>query len=562
MKGIYVLMAVLLITPYVLGVPAHSEQPSPSERATSGGMPSLENISLFIDAIPYVVGNITFGVEKNITMELAIRTGNTEMLKEKNQPWIENAMLEFYTINRINVSESEMQKFVEKVNALPEGLKNAIALLIYAVNDATLSSRDASKALSEEEIDFMEKNNETKSDLLSLLRSEIMGKMTVFPKLDLFSSNSDKLSAITHKINSQEMAKESLSLFRAVRYALPEMEKYKGNYNGTIIEDPSGGIIVGGSGKNEYEGNYSLIIDLGGDDLYKLKGASRRAALTLDISGNDTYRGKVANSFLGINMLIDISGNDLYDGGNYSLSYSCGGLSLLFDLNGNDAYSSGDHSQGSADAGGMAFLADICGRDSYTAKSFSEGFSNGNSFSALIDISGDDAYNAVNHSQGSADAGGMAFLLDFMGNDRYLATKNSQGEGEGWANGMKKLSAGVLADFSGNDIYRAEEFSQGFGQTAGAGILADFLGNDAYFSKTSSQACSKFFGIAFLMDINGENSYHSKDFSKGYEYSDGISVMFDGTNSSSSKVWQIMHYISQNKIAPLSTFIGALGYEK
>jgi len=562
MKGIYVLIAVLLVVPSIFGAPAYSEQSFSPEKDIPGNMPSLENISLFISAIPHSIGNINVGVEKNITMELALKTGNADMLWEKDQPWLENALLEFYSINSINVSSDEMQKFIDGTNSLPDGLKKAVALLIYSLNDATLSSRDATKSLSADEVNFLRHTNETQSDLLSLLKSAIMNKMTLFPSLDIFSSNADKLSVITQKIDSQEMAKETLSLFQSVRYAVPVLEKYAGMYNGIVIEDPSGSIIVGGKGKNDYDGNYSLIIDLGGDDSYELGTAFSKAALALDLSGNDTYRGSIASSFLGISMLLDISGNDHYISGNYSQSYSCGGISLLLDLNGNDNYNAGSHSQGSASAGGMALLADIAGSDSYHSKSFSEGFSNGNSFSMLLDASGNDDYNAVEHVQGSASAGGMAFLLDFMGNDRYVSIKNSQGEGEGWANGMKKLSTGILADFSGNDVYRAEEFSQGFGQTAGAGILADFMGDDKYLSETSSQACSKLFGIAFLIDMNGNNSYQNKGFSGGYEYSDGISIFINGTGSfTDGKLWEVLHYISQNKIVPVSTFLGVFDIE-
>ena len=559
MKGTCILVAVLFIvsTFGTSAYPGASEVPE-KEKITEN-MPSLDNISLFINSIPYEVGNINFGMEKNITIELALKTGNINMLLEKNQSWLENAVMDFYTINNINVSSNEMKNFFNKTNALPDGLKKAIALLIYSLNDAILASRNATKNLSSDEINFLRENNETQSDLLSLLKSAIMERMVIFPDAELFSSNADKLSMITQKIEMQKMAKASFSLFQSVRYALPEIEKYSRLYNGTVLEDPAGMIIVGGSGKDAYEGNYSLILDLGGDDSYEIKSDSSRATLILDTSGNDTYHGSIANSFLGINMLFDISGNDFYDSGNYSQSYSCAGISFLLDLNGNDSYRGGNHSQGSANAGGIAILADISGDDSYTAKNYSQGFSNGNSMSILMDISGNDIYNASGHVQGSANAGGIALLLDFLGNDAYISTKNSQGEGEGWANGMKKLSTGILADFSGNDVYRADEFSQGFGQIAGVGILADFSGNDNYFSINSSQACSKFFGIAFLLDIIGNNSYESKSFSKGYEYYGGMSVMADGVGSPlNEKLWEILQYISKNKVAPISTFLGII----
>lgn len=157
MKGTCILVAVLLIVS-TFGTYAYPEGSEvPEKEKIAENMPSLENISLFINSIPYAVGNINFGVEKNITIELALKTGNINMLLEKNQPWLENAVMDFYTINNVNVSSSEMKKFFNETNALPDGLKKAIALLIYSLNDATLSSRDATKNLSADEIDFLRK---------------------------------------------------------------------------------------------------------------------------------------------------------------------------------------------------------------------------------------------------------------------------------------------------------------------------------------------------------------------------------------------------------------------
>jgi len=189
MKGTCILVAVLFIvsTFGTSAYPGASEVPE-KEKITEN-MPSLDNISLFINSIPYEVGNINFGMEKNITIELALKTENINMLLEKNQSWLENAVIDFYTINNINVSSNEMKNFFNKTNALPDGLKKAIALLIYSLNDAILASRNATKNLSSDEINFLRENNETQSDLLSLLKSAIMERMVIFPDAELFSSS-------------------------------------------------------------------------------------------------------------------------------------------------------------------------------------------------------------------------------------------------------------------------------------------------------------------------------------------------------------------------------------
>ncbi len=562
MKGIYVLVAVLLVMPSISGAFGSPNQPE-NESKLVKNMPTVENISSFISAVPSLVGNINFGIQKNLTMELVVKTGNVGMVYKKTQPWLEDALIQFYEINGINITNSEILELSNEINLMPKDLRQAIALIIYSLNDATLSCRNATKDLSDDEIKFLKENNETQSDMLSLLKNTITHRMNIFPNLDIFYSKSDKLSIITQKIDTEDMVGASLSLLESVRYALPSIEKYGSMYNnGTVFRDPSGLIIVGGGGEDVYVGNYSLIIDLGGSDVYNVKaaGGERRASLILDVSGNDHYQGGLSNSFMGISMLIDVSGNDFYTSGNWSQSYSCAGVSLMLDLSGDDIYFAGGHSQGCATAAGVAVLADISGNDVYHAGNCSQGFANGNSLSVLADVSGSDVYYSGDYSQGSATSGGIALLLDFLGNDNFYSQKNSQGAGEGFANGMKKISTGILADFSGNDTYRAVEFSQGFGQTAGAGIIADFMGNDKYISKSSSQACSKFFGISFLVDICGNNTYESKSFSGGYESDGGMSMLLDNIPSTfDGKLWELLKYISQNNIKPISSFLGILG---
>jgi len=562
MKGAYVLIALVLLMSSISGAFGSSGDGNSGEQLVKD-MPTLENISLFIGAIPSAIGNIDFAVQGNLTMELVSETGDVDMLYQKNQMWLEDAILQFYGINGMNISTLEIQKFFSKVEMLPNDLQQAIALVIYSLNDATLSSRKATRDISDDEAEFLKSNNETQSDMLSLLKNVITEKMNIFPNLDLFYSESDKLSIITQKVNTEEMVRASLSLVQSVRHALPAIEKYGSTYTGTVLQDPSGLIVVGGGGEDAYTGNHSLIIDLGGSDVYNTghgNAGVHSASLILDVSGDDHYQGSLANSFMGIDMLIDVSGNDFYSSKDWSQSYACAGVSLMLDLNGDDVYSAGEHSQGCAAAAGISVLADVSGNDVYHAGNYSQGFANGNSFSVLADVSGSDVYTGGTYSQGSATSGGIALLLDFLGGDHYTSVKNSQGAGEGWANGMKRISTGILADFSGDDSYISTEESQGFGQTAGAGILADFLGDDRYDSKSYSQACSKLFGMAFLMDMCGNNTYESKSYSGGYESGGGMSLLLDSISSTfNENMWELLQYISRNDISPISSFFGAVG---
>lgn len=550
------MVAILLILPSMFGSPRQSEIPEKEDLVDN--MPTLENVSSFISAIPSIIRSVDFNVQKNLTMELVVRTGNVDILYEKTQPWLKYAVLEFYSVNGINISNLEIQNFFNEIDLLPPELRQAIAFILYSLNNATLLCRDATKNLTEEEIDFLRTDNETQSDLLSIIKNTIKEKIGIFPNLDLFYSESDKLSFILQKIDTEKMVEGSLTLLESIRYAVPAIEKYGDMYaDGIVLKDPSGMIIVGGNGTNVYDGKYSLILDLGGNDVYDTKNIDGEAALVVDVAGNDRYRGKIANSFLGISMLLDLSGNDFYTSGDWSQSYACAGISFMLDFDGDDIYAGGNYSQGSANAGGISILADMDGNDTYSTKDCSQAFANGNGFSLLVDVSGNDMYNAVHHSQGSATSGGMAILLDFLGDDKYVSKKNSQGAGEGWADGLKRSSIGSLIDFSGNDMYKTDEFSQGFGQTVGVGVIADFLGNDRYISKNSSQACSKFFGIALLADMHGNNTYESKYLSGEHESTGGISLLIDGiTSTFNEKLWELLRYISQNNIIPISSFIG------
>ena len=566
MKGVYVLIALVLLMPSISGAFGSSGDGNIKEQPVAD-MPSFENISLFIGAIPSAMSNINFALPGNLTMELVSETGDVDMLYQKNQMWLEDAILQFYGINGINISAREIQEFFGKLDMLPDDLRQAIALIIYSLNDATLSSRRATRDISGDEKEFLKSNNETQSDMLSLLKNAITERMNIFPNLDLFYSESDKLSIITGKVDREEMVGAGFSLVQSVRHALPAIEKYGSTYTGTVLQDPSGLIVVGGGGEDAYTGVHSLIIDLGGNDVYNVKsrygngsGDERQdASLILDVSGNDRYQGSLASSFMNMDMLIDVSGDDFYSSDDWSQSYACAGISLMLDLNGDDVYSAGGHSQGCSAAGGISVLADVNGNDVYHAENCSQGFANGNSLSVLADVSGSDVYTGGTYSQGSATSGGIALLLDFLGGDHYTSVKNSQGAGEGWANGMKRVSTGVLADFSGNDRYVSTEESQGFGQTAGAGVLADFLGDDRYDSKSHSQACSKLFGMAFLMDMCGNNTYDSRSYSRGYKSGGGMSMFLDSMSPTfDESMWELLQYISRNDIGPISSFFGAL----
>lgn len=107
-------------------------------------------------------------------------------------------------------------------------------------------------------------------------------------------------------------------------------------------------------------GAHSIVIDLGGNDLYK---EDFSALVHLDLSGNDRYEGRAAaggpaQSLL--SLLVDVAGDDEYDtsieGAQGYGGYGSAGL--LFDLSGSDDYTAPDHAQGAAQLGGIGVLVD------------------------------------------------------------------------------------------------------------------------------------------------------------------------------------------------------------
>ena len=106
--------------------------------------------------------------------------------------------------------------------------------------------------------------------------------------------------------------------------ALPRSE-VPGGITGDILLAQAtsyGMIVIGGPGPNTYEldHRFALIVDLGGDDLYRgLIAASADIehgnAVIIDMSGNDTYDSAalgLATGRLGVGLLIDQAGDDVY----------------------------------------------------------------------------------------------------------------------------------------------------------------------------------------------------------------------------------------------------------
>jgi hypothetical protein len=297
----------------------------------------------------------------------------------------------------------------------------------------------------------------------------------------------------------------------------------------TIIDTPHGKIALGGKGNDRYEGDFILIVDIGGNDTYKLK------ELTKDEAFYQPAR-----------LIVDLSGNDVYNGGNYTLGGAVFGVNILIDRFGDDMYRGKEVSLGAA-LYGIGILHDMDGNDKYMADRFSCGAATFG-IGALIDNQGNDEYFNVSMSQGFAGPAGFGALLDNAGDDKYYANPKTvavkfedikgsynQGASRGF-NGLSYGGIGMLADRSGKDLYESKTKSQAYSENYSLGLLLDMNDDDKYSSETLSQAAAVNYSLAYLMDMNGNDEFVSKEKSIAYAERKGFALLYDRMGDDEYKV--------------------------
>ena len=312
------------------------------------------------------------------------------------------------------------------------------------------------------------------------------------------------------------------------------------------FEDKGGfPIIIGTVGNDTYTGDYLMIIDPGGDDLYDLSYdlENPHPTLIVDLSGNDIYKAEtdfaLASGVLSYSLLIDYKGDDVYWGRNFSLGAGYFGVGILWDKKGNDKYFGDTFVQG-AGTFGLGLLIDEDGSDTYTCHFQSQGFGFVRGVGGIADFAGNDTYtvqpkykeffHAGDHyqslSQGFSTgvrpymSGGFGFICDYGGNDSYVADFFTQGSAYWW-------SLGMIYDRSGNDQYSSYQYAQGAGAHMALGILLDEAGSDVYRAHGVSQGCGHDYSCGWLLDRGGEDIYSSESLSQGAGSANGFGIITD-----------------------------------
>ena len=309
-----------------------------------------------------------------------------------------------------------------------------------------------------------------------------------------------------------------------------------------IHQTSHGLVVIGGPGPNTYDldQRVALIIDLGGDDLYRgLIGASgdedHGNAVILDLSGNDRYEAAplgLATGRLGVGLVIDYAGNDVYrlQSGGGGVAFA--GIGILIDTQGNDVYTGSRLTQGAA-IGGLGLLLDLEGNDRYDGQGFAIGFGGPLGVGVAIDAGGDDHYQCVNGLPSAYNAseaphakpGDPSFQYDCfgLGTGSGLRVYSKQ-------RGLQALSLaggwGLLLDMSGRDQYRSANFSQGMGYFWGVGTFLDLDGDDQYQAARYGLGASAHYGVGMHLDYHGNDQYRSTGpyYNKGVSWDHGVSL--------------------------------------
>ena len=322
---------------------------------------------------------------------------------------------------------------------------------------------------------------------------------------------------------------------------------------------PFGRIIVGGAEPDIYDrrvaalsGDIALLVDLGGDDVYRVAAGGNRSpsnpvSILVDLGGDDTH------AYVEVPTPRDGARLPADDGGRYTprqgpaddfgpISFSDrprqgggrAGTAILWDVGeGRDIYRSLRMSQGSG-IFGTGVLIDEGGDDVYELEAVGQGAGTFG-IGLLLDLGGNDVRRAYHEAQGFGYARGAGLAYDLAGDDEWLmnvgdpmfggdplyrsaqraGTSNSS-LGQGFGFGRRadftdraffSGGIGLLVDAAGRDRYEASIFAQGGGFWFGTGILADHAGDDSYDALWYAMGTGAHYALGLLLEGGGNDSY-------------------------------------------------------
>ncbi|MFH1675533.1 MAG: HEAT repeat domain-containing protein, partial [bacterium] len=295
-----------------------------------------------------------------------------------------------------------------------------------------------------------------------------------------------------------------------------------------IIETDGGRIGIGSRHDDVWKGDFTMLIDPGGNDHYincRIGAAygteGKRFGYFVDMGGDDVYDCGETNitlgaSILGVAAFYDLGqGNDRYTSGSCTLGATICGIATFYDDGGSDIYEGKVYTQGAAGFG-IGLMLDESMQEMPVVPTDVETPEPINI--ALFD---NDYYYAWVNSQAFARTLGIAVCSNQRGNETYnaggvyldapLFSDRYQSFSQGFAIGERGIDyAGGIAlivDYSGNDLYLGDVYNQGVGYWYSAGFVYDGAGNDMYEMTQYGQGSGIHLAIGGLIDVSGSDSY-------------------------------------------------------
>lgn len=285
-------------------------------------------------------------------------------------------------------------------------------------------------------------------------------------------------------------------------------------------------------------GGMPVVIAGRGNDVH----TDTDALLTIDLGGDDTYRGRHGAGVGYASVLIDVDGNDAYEVGDLSIGAGLLGIGLAYDGGGDDRMKGTSLTFGSG-IGGVGVFSKSGGDDSYRSETLAQGFGFFG-VGLLCDSGGRDTYDLLLYGQGASRTQGVGWLVDSSGADTYRAgglVLNSPlfatahySFAQGFSQGFREDSGGVgggvglLTDLDGDDVYIGETYMQASSYWYSLGSLFDGAGNDTYTGHHYCQASAMHMTAAYLFDLGGDDGYIVKvgaAHAIGHDY--GVALLLD-----------------------------------
>lgn len=479
--------------------------------------------------------------------------GTQAMMHDSSQLWFEQLMkdghLGSYTQRYLHdeLTAGEIDKLIghqlDRITNLTTAvlLRQYLGPILYVIQQTETSRnrllKDTMLVNQADSLLMLSQESETLS-LYAMKQSEIEG-MALAKRF--FSRAQSPNELIEYGLSLIASHPKLFSIAEKVR------EEYAKELKPLRLNTPYGTIAIGSSGNDVYEGNFLLILDPAGNDVYAIKGGKQQALqhpvqCIIDFSGDDQYRGgdfTLGAGYFGIGILHDLDGHDIYSAGDVSLGAGIFGIGFLHDESGADMYSSNTQTQG-AGFFGIGIMQDESGNDMYAIQAHGQAFASTRGVGILTDHQGNDSYICSspfkdilrydNHfesfAQGAAlgyrpiASGGLALLLDHAGNDAYVSDIYGQGTGY-W------FGFGGLIDLQGSDLYKAYQYAQGSGVHLAQGLLWDLDGDDNYISHGVSQGCGHDIAVGYLLDEYGNDTYTVESLSLGAGNANAISLFTD-----------------------------------